>query len=179
MPAKTSKSRVSNSVAKKAGFQFRWWMALVLVVAVAIVGVVVLRFSNAASFTSTPQQATVVGYNQANNYACGIEPRGLNRAYSNNQYDCLEVRFPNNFTASVTPWFIASSGIVIWKIRSTVNTDCGTLSERSPLDAKVADPGYFGAYSAGVGNVATSATKKTLPDNGQTVWWTKTTCSIN
>ena len=45
----TYKSRVSKSANKKNGFRFRWWMGLVLVIVVAIVGVVVLRFSRAAS----------------------------------------------------------------------------------------------------------------------------------
>ena len=41
------KSRVSGSATKKGGFKFRWWMAAVLVVAVAVVGLAVLRFSHA------------------------------------------------------------------------------------------------------------------------------------
>lgn len=45
---KPSKSRVAKSTNKKSSFRFRWWMGLVLVVLVALVGVLVLRFSNAS-----------------------------------------------------------------------------------------------------------------------------------
>lgn len=46
MPTKkTTKSRTSS---KKSSFKFRWWMAAGLVAVVAIVGIVVLRFSHAA-----------------------------------------------------------------------------------------------------------------------------------
>lgn len=51
MPAKTKKStsRVSKaSLSKKKGFQFRWWMAVLLVAVVAVVGVVILRYSRAS-----------------------------------------------------------------------------------------------------------------------------------
>lgn len=46
MPAKKqAKSRTSS---KKSGFQFRWWMAAGLIVVVAIVGILVFRFSKAS-----------------------------------------------------------------------------------------------------------------------------------
>ncbi len=49
MPAKknTSKSRVSNR-AKKSGFKFHWWMGVIIVLIVAVVGIIVLRFSRAS-----------------------------------------------------------------------------------------------------------------------------------
>lgn len=49
MPAKknTSKSRVSNR-AKKSGFKFHWWMGVVIVVIIAVVGIIVIRFSHAS-----------------------------------------------------------------------------------------------------------------------------------
>lgn len=46
MPAKL---RVSKSTSKKSGIKFRWWMAAGLVAVVAIVGIVVLRYSKASS----------------------------------------------------------------------------------------------------------------------------------
>ena len=54
MPTKTKKStsRVSKaSLGKKKSFKFRWWMAILLVLAVGGIGVAVLRFSHAASTT--------------------------------------------------------------------------------------------------------------------------------
>ena len=44
---KSSKSRVAKSTSKKSAFRFRWWMGLALVVLIAIIGVVVVRFSQA------------------------------------------------------------------------------------------------------------------------------------
>ncbi len=43
----TTKTRVSKQ-AKKQGFKFRWWMGVVIILIVAIVGLVILRFSRAA-----------------------------------------------------------------------------------------------------------------------------------
>lgn len=51
MPSKTNKSRVRKASSKKSGFQFKWWMGLGLVVLVAVVGIAVIRFSNAANPT--------------------------------------------------------------------------------------------------------------------------------
>lgn len=48
MATKTKKSNVSKS-AKKTKFSFRWWMAVVLVVVVAVIGIAFLRFSHASS----------------------------------------------------------------------------------------------------------------------------------
>lgn len=52
MPNKTntSRTRVSKNT-RKGGFKFRWWMAAGLVVVVALVGVLVLRYSKAAGGT--------------------------------------------------------------------------------------------------------------------------------
>ena len=50
MPNKT-KSRVSKTSTKKSGFKFRWWMGLALVAVVAVVGLLVLRYSKAAGGT--------------------------------------------------------------------------------------------------------------------------------
>ena len=49
MAVKSTKSRVSKSSSKKSGFKFRWWMGLGLVVLVALVGVLVIRFSRAGA----------------------------------------------------------------------------------------------------------------------------------
>lgn len=50
----TKKSNVSKS-AKKQSFRFRWWMAVIAVGVIAIVGIVVIRFSNAADVNHTYQ----------------------------------------------------------------------------------------------------------------------------
>lgn len=46
--AKQTKSK-TRTTAKKQGFQFRWWMGLGLVVIIALIGAVVVRFSNAGN----------------------------------------------------------------------------------------------------------------------------------
>lgn len=43
-----SKSNVSRA-SQLTQFKFRWWMALVLVAVIAIIGIVILRFSNAGT----------------------------------------------------------------------------------------------------------------------------------
>ena len=49
MPTKTTKSRTSKTSTKKSAFKFRWWMGLGLVVLVALIGVLVVRFSHAGA----------------------------------------------------------------------------------------------------------------------------------
>lgn len=48
MATATQKSRVGNG-AKKGGFKFTWWMAAILILLVAAVGILVLRYSRAAT----------------------------------------------------------------------------------------------------------------------------------
>ncbi len=51
----TNKSSKKSNVSKSAQltkFKFRWWMALILVGVVAIIGIVILRFSNASGSVS-------------------------------------------------------------------------------------------------------------------------------
>ena len=47
------KSNVRKSSSKSGGFKFRWWMAVGLVAVVALVGVLVLRFSRASTGNSS------------------------------------------------------------------------------------------------------------------------------
>lgn len=49
--ASNTKSK-TRTTAKKQGFQFKWWMGLGLVIIIAVVGVVIVRFSNASSYTN-------------------------------------------------------------------------------------------------------------------------------
>lgn len=49
MAVKKSKSRLASTAKKKGGIKFRWWMAVILVVIVAGIGIAVLRFSQAGS----------------------------------------------------------------------------------------------------------------------------------
>lgn len=59
----TYKSRTSKSASKKSGFQFRWWMALVLVGVIAVIGIVVIQFSHAGTnFTAQPPSACAPAY---------------------------------------------------------------------------------------------------------------------
>lgn len=44
---KSSRSNVSKTT-KKQSFKFRWWMAVILVLLVAVVGIVIVRFSRAS-----------------------------------------------------------------------------------------------------------------------------------
>ncbi len=47
------KSRVSTKNSSQlTQFKFRWWMALILVAVVAVIGIVILRFSYASSVTN-------------------------------------------------------------------------------------------------------------------------------
>lgn len=70
MPTKT-KSRTANkkNTPQLTQFKFKWWMALILIAVVAIIGIVVLRFSNASGgdggwcdqyFAGHPSEAKVV-----------------------------------------------------------------------------------------------------------------------
>ncbi len=45
------KTRTSSKATQNTNF-FKWWMALLLVAVVAVVGIVVLRFSNASSYAT-------------------------------------------------------------------------------------------------------------------------------
>lgn len=51
MPAKKPKTKTSSSkLAKQSKLHFRWYMAVVLIAIVAVVGILVVRFSNAATY---------------------------------------------------------------------------------------------------------------------------------
>ncbi len=52
MATKKNAKRPSKVAKKKAAFKFRWWMVAILVGLIAIVGVVVIRYSQAGSFYS-------------------------------------------------------------------------------------------------------------------------------
>ncbi len=52
MAAKKQTKSKTRTTTKKQGFQFKWWMAAGLVIVVALVGVLVLRFSNASGYQS-------------------------------------------------------------------------------------------------------------------------------
>lgn len=64
MAKSKTKSRVSNNT-KKSGFKFRWWMAGIVVIVVAIVGIAVLRFSHASTTTSFAYKIHSTRYNQS------------------------------------------------------------------------------------------------------------------
>jgi hypothetical protein len=49
MAAKKQTKSKTRTATKKQGFQFKWWMGLGLVVVVALVGVLVFRFSRACA----------------------------------------------------------------------------------------------------------------------------------
>lgn len=49
----------SKKTTKKKGFQFRWWYAAILILVVAIVGIAVLRFSQAKGDYSSITNQTV------------------------------------------------------------------------------------------------------------------------
>lgn len=48
---------LKTGLAKRKGFQFKWWMGVVIAVIIAVVGLVVLRFSNAAEDPKTQSNA--------------------------------------------------------------------------------------------------------------------------
>ncbi len=61
------KSRVSNNNSKQlTQFKFRWWMALILVAVIAIIGIVIIRFSHASSVTKIYADTLVTGMNYPN-----------------------------------------------------------------------------------------------------------------
>lgn len=54
MPAKTkskSRSRTSQSAKKNNAFHFTWWMGLIGVMVIAVVGIVIIQFSNAGTLS--------------------------------------------------------------------------------------------------------------------------------
>lgn len=130
MPVKSNVRKGAN----KGGFKFRWWMVLVLVVVVAVVGIAVLRFSHAsgqyayikgqeprlasipAGSNDLPQGGHV--FNTTNNlYTLYGRRNSLGYTFT--------VHFPNNFTAQVHPYDVDPSGNLIFRIQDPANTDCG------------------------------------------------------
>lgn len=85
MPAK---SNVIKSISKSGGFKFKWWMGVGLVVVVALVGVLVLRFSHAST------EATCSG--SCINYTAGVLTPGGNPAPIRN------IEGPKNLTTNWT-----------------------------------------------------------------------------
>lgn len=61
MAAKKQTKLKTRTSGKKQGFKFRWWMGVLLVVIVAAIGIIVLRFSNAATQTGVRQSTLFLG----------------------------------------------------------------------------------------------------------------------
>jgi hypothetical protein len=86
---KSSKSRVAKNTSKKSSFRFRWWMAVVLVGVITAAGILVLRYSRAATNVSTGLSNQCVapsgwssigctGFNFATYYSPGKSYKGNN-----------------------------------------------------------------------------------------------------
>lgn len=97
----SAKSRVSTS--KKPGFKLKWWMGLGLVALVALVGVVVIRFSNASGLTySADQISTLPGFYTYSSLNNSPAPSIINDTTG---------KFPAKVWAFVTATGVPSKGI--------------------------------------------------------------------
>lgn len=67
-----TKSRVSKSASKKSSLGFHWWYAAVAVLVIAIVGIAVIRLSNADTFAVYDFKVNTVGINTNSDFDYGI-----------------------------------------------------------------------------------------------------------
>ncbi len=92
MAAKKQTKSKTRTTTKKQGFQLRWWMAAALVVVVALVGILVLRYSRASNIDPGGYTGAVYGgkylrYDgQYNHYQFGYYPDTRFTPLGNNIY---------------------------------------------------------------------------------------------
>lgn len=96
MPTKTrlkSKTRTSKTgLSNKRRFQFRWWMGLVLVGVVAVVGLLVLRFSHASSNLAGNSTDTVINSQTVQDLSKKfVQDKATAQAYDGQPYGYTEI----------------------------------------------------------------------------------------
>lgn len=143
----TKKTRVSSR-AKASGFKFKWWMAVILVVVVAGTGLLILRFSNAATTTSFAYEIRATRYNN---------PYGDYKYYINDS----RIR-DNGQDVTITYHHTESNGIVIYYMRNANVSTCGYIFKQ-------------GAYGGGFKD-SNAPTDRYILYPGGTFLWANSTC---
>lgn len=143
----TKKTRVSNR-AKASGLKFKWWMAVILVVIVAGAGLLVLRFSHAATTTSFAYEIRATRYNN---------PYGDYKYYINDS----RIR-DNGQDVTITYHHTESNGIVIYYMRNANVSTCGYIFKQ-------------GAYGGGFKD-SNAPTDPGILYPGGTFLWANSTC---
>lgn len=193
-PSKTnSKTRVSKG-AKKKGFQFRWWMALILVVIVGGVGVLVYRASFAGLPCSQAQEGQIcdagpirlkilanvnsgqcVWTHQGNSILRPNRPHNelgftsyLGQAQYPGDYRCGEFNNGQFKSPFVPTYPNDQNSQMIYKMYNNFNTTCGRISRNNPFDyfKNRTNPNYMSPENIFAGS--------TYSD--QNVWWTSVGC---
>jgi hypothetical protein len=161
---KTTKSRVSKTAKnKKGGFKFRWWMAVILVMIVAVVGIVVVRFSHAMGQygygPSFSGQQPILVFDVTSNWceANGNCIGAINGGFFGNYGFRPQIRRVNH----------ATSGAYIWQFQSGGNANCGVLS-KSATNSK------FGKVPTEV--IGTGPGMQSFFTRLDHAFWTGTTC---
>ncbi len=88
-------------VAKRKKFRFRWWMALILVAVVAIIGLVILRFSHASVIPPDELAKIDQGLIIKKTLPCSVEypPYGYKRTFS--VQECIDALNPEGYAKLV------------------------------------------------------------------------------
>lgn len=188
MPAKKStKSKPTNSrsrvsaKSKKRGFQFKWWMALLLVLIVGGVGIVVYRASFAglqcsqaptgAICDNGPVPITVKS--RANTPDCRVSTgpsAGGQLAPANGPLNSPQ--FCVQFSSFNSPFGPTGGNQydpqTIYKMSNNFNTSCGRISKQSP----------FGAFKRrqDAGFVSPGELFQLTGFSNQALWWTSVGC---
>jgi len=96
----TSKSRTihTSGVKTKQKFRFRWWIAVILVVAIAGIGIAVLRFSHASVMPPEELAKIDAGVVIKRSLPCSVEypPYGYNRVFS--VQECIAATNPEGYS---------------------------------------------------------------------------------
>ncbi len=143
------KSRTGNkNNSQLTQFKFRWWMALILVAVVAIIGVVIVRFSHAATTTSFAYEIRATRYNN---------PYGDYKYYINDS----RIR-DNGQDVTITYHHTESNGIVIYYMRNANVSTCGYIFKQ-------------GAYGGGFKD-SNAPTDRYVLYPGGTFLWANSTC---
>ncbi len=159
-----------KGIKSKKQFKFRWWMALILIAVIAIVGIAILRFSRASEIPPDELNKIYSGLVIKKTLPCSVEypPYGYKRTFS--VQECVDALNPDGY-AKLVDMVTADLEAIYTKNHPTPtsNPTPTTPPPATPTVSKTNNTTQSNTSSSN--NTATSTTQntsQTTPDSSQT-----------